>query len=365
MRRCNGVLLPSDRIMVDPLARIKPHYLSFEEAAWKWRCPILDFVPTRTVTFTDAAGLTAAINGLQAGDLVKYTGTGVLTISNSTTSALVFNAKAPASMVWFDFGNPWGANYVHFQYTGTTWGWYAMDFENGCANIGTYGGYFSGSATNQTGRGITIEGPATNIQCWDFRVDSCGSDATAVAPISGDITNCFLRGDVSDWGLNVGPNNQPHNEIGTGFHGCQFSDSAHKVTNTTLVYRCHDSDCGAGVQVGNPNSTMTTSGCVFYIKSERLNYAATLQVASNTLQLWGSADVVGTAELLIGENQQGRVVDCQSLSGSVTGLVVKHGRAHKTNLNGSMNSSYDITDPWGKDPANLSNFPAYQEVRKA
>lgn len=354
-----GKLIPYDRILVGSAQKsLRPFYRSYEDAVL-WPCPIKTFAPLRTVNFTTAAGLTSAISGLLAGDLVKYTGTGVLTITGTTGNAIQIG-KSLASMAWFDFGSPYGANYVK-GVMNTTSAFFAL-YLPGCQNIGTYGGYFT-APSNTNGGGIRIANTANNVQLWDFISRDTQGGTLDVLPTTGTIRNVVIRGEVINWGLNY-PALDTHNEKGTGIHGCQFSDSNFDVQDSTVALYGHDSNCGAELQWGNPVG-IAESGMKFFLKSERLNFAATSQVAANTLQIWGDGNLTGAAELLIGKNQQGRVVDCEGMSAAdASATIVKHGRAYKTNLNPNINSSYDRTDPYGKDPANLAKSPKFQDCLK-
>ncbi len=52
------------------------------------------FTPTRTVNFTTSGGLASALSGMADGDLIRYTGTGTISISGEYT---LFCSHTPGS----------------------------------------------------------------------------------------------------------------------------------------------------------------------------------------------------------------------------------------------------------------------------
>ena len=319
------------------------------------------FTPSRTVNFTTVNGLNTAISGMAAGDLIQYTGTGVLNNTTSGGSIDFLQSKNPASTVVIDLGTVASGNYVKFSFTGT--GLFTAAYCYDCSNITVYGGEFVTSSVG--GSGIIWFGPMSNITWWDFVIHGAGGDGIDLftkdhsTSTARSITNCSFRGEVYNWGLNLA--NDPHflggGEQGTGWHAAQVCDTnpAGNFTGNTVALYGHDAANGAVLQFGQPVGGADLSGNFFYLKGENLTKVATSQVAANVWQLWGPSDF-GNSQLVWGEgtNLQGRIVDMQGIgSGSRVGLtdqiVVKHGRHSNTNQNpllGSTESGVSASQPY-------------------
>lgn len=298
--------------------------------------------------FTTRAEMDALIAGAQVGDYIYYAGSGILVISSSSNNGYEMKNRKPAGAGWtLDLGTrkcAWdptleSTNYVQFKYTGSSnlHAFYIHD----CSNLKIYGGDFT---TNQTGgRGIWIIGGNTGITMYDFYSHDLGADGIGMmnsipsGGASGSILNCDVRGECASWGHNLALD--PHNEKGTGLHGCQYADAATAGTmdSNRLILYAHDANNGVGINCGgqNPSAGPITNN-EFYVLTENLTFAAQQQTAGNTIQFWGykplTTNVVHWAE---GRNQKGAVVWAGGISSTsyVNGLRVLVGRHTNTNQN--------------------------------
>lgn len=323
---------PYDRTWVHPSSGLRPYYLSYEDAT-NWPNPVTTFTPVRTVPYTTKAQLTSAISGIQGGDFITYTGTGVLTITSSTASdALLIDTVAPATPAVIDFGHPDNANHVKFTQTSATTGWHGLE-TNRIQNLWFYGG----EMTSNEGDAWSIHG-AINCKFIDFSVHNAGSTGICAFPNYTNVSGCWFRGRSHDNGQD--PTTDSHPEKGTGIHGSIMSDGgANSFINNTVMLYVYDQPTGAAVQWGD-SGTMDLSNNTFFIKAERLTKVALSQTAGNAWEIWGSAKRTNVVvELIQGTDLQGRVVDAQSLTASTVSITVKHGRAKNTNLNTSLNET--------------------------
>lgn len=308
-----------------------------------WSRP--SFTQTRTVTFTSLAGLNTAMTNLTDGDLIQYAGTGVLTISSSSSNAFSISGKKPATKVVIDFGTRasiWDSshvsgNYVEFNCTSTSNLHGLFLFNN--SNLTLYGGSF----TTSGGTGIytiSTSGGLSNVTHWDFYCHDTHQHGLFVAPGSSSvsITNCSFRGECTTWGGNVAsPSWDSHSEKGTGIHACLVSDvgSSGAFTGNTVVIYGHDCACGNGMEIGQSGGGPISSN-TFYCKAVNLTKVSVSQVGGAVYPLWGNvslgSNTVGWAE---GINIQGPVIDVDNgaLSTLTNGLVVSHGRHTNTNQN--------------------------------
>lgn len=308
--------------------------------------------------FVNLTEMNNAIAGAAPGDYIYYNGSGVLPIQASGSNAYELKNRKPSAPFTLDLGtrrSQWGVpttpNYVEFKCTASSnlHAFYIHD----CSNIVIYGGSFTTNGT--AGRGIWLIGGNTNITMWDFYSFNCGGDgigmmnSIASGSSSGSIVNCNLRGECTGWGKNLALD--PHNEKGTGLHGCQYADAATSglMDRNTLALYAHDANNGVGINCGgqNPSAGNITNN-VFYVLTENLTFAAQQQTAGNSIQFWGyrplTTNTVGYAE---GRNQTGAVVWAGGITSDsfTTGLQVLHGRHTNTNTNHNGTSGSVPFDP--------------------
>jgi hypothetical protein len=274
------------------------------------------------VNFTTKAQLDAAIAGMQAGDLIQYTGTGVLTISSSSGTVYTLASKNPASDVVIDFGcaaNLWDtttitSNHVKFSYTGSS----NIDcfYIHDCSNLRIYGGDFNSGIG---GAAIRMRGANTNVRMWDWYVSQAGSHGIQIQPadpstgLAKTIDSCHFRGEVNRFCMN--PANDPHADKGSGFHGCLWQDTNHgTISNSEMILYAHDplrpgetsatktwpeGGGGSAIEIGTIGDS--TSNNTFYILGENLlmvpngtNPGSTgTQTGGNVVNHWGSVPLNG------------------------------------------------------------------------
>lgn len=334
------------------------------------------FTPVRTVNFTTKAGLDSAISGMQAGDLIQYTGTGVLNINSTTTNAYAIQNKNPASTVVFDFGtakSDWApgnvsSNYVSFAYTGSPAG-FAGFWVNNCTNLRFYGGSI---ATNGQS-GLLIQAPSHDILWYDAYLHDCAGGGVVVrGTTSGGVAsatyNLTVRAEVNRWAMYPGNDNHP--DKGTGWHACELHSSTGDIHDLTMAIYGHDSlrpgetsfgtvwpEGGGGgvIEVGNSSGSNYSNG-TFYCKAVNClmqpngtNPGSTSQqTGGNAMMFWGSVpldnNVVGWVE---GTNLTGAPVHGTPTGGWYPGsppITVNHGR--HTNTNQFVGSGGNTSEPY-------------------
>lgn len=336
--------------------------------------PRPSFTPVRTVNFSTKAQLDAAIADMQPGDLIKYNGTGVLTISSNTGNAYKLENLNPASLVVIDFGTrattqttAWGAptsgNYVRFQYTGTSQ-WDAM-FITKCSNLRIYGGeYTTGNAGNC---GFRMFGGCKNVLAWDQYVNLVGNTGVGLPPIdshTGDplsIDHCSFRIEVNRCCMN--PNWDPHADKGTGSHGCIIHGNSGHFDNNLVCISAHDPlqpgessvgqvwpegaggsviEVGTDIKTGLPASSTSQNNNTYYAKGKNfkmlvmrpgtVNPGSTIsQTGGNLINAWGSVPLNGNVfEWLEGDTCTGNIFHGAGNNWKTANPAIKvnHGRAH-------------------------------------
>lgn len=299
---------------------------------------------------------------MAAGDYIYYAGTSgtPLTISNSSTNAYAISNKNPASPVTIDFGTKattqttaWGAptsaNYVHFNFTGTSsfYGFYLTT----SSNIYIYGG-----EVTSTHGGVLVK---DSHNCWllDQVVHDVGGTGISLFPSQSNVIHdCTVRGEVYNFSMN--PSLDPHKDKGTGLHACNAWDgvSSSFYNNTIAIYG-HDSlkpgtvsygktwpEGGGGscIEFGQADTGGTCSNNTFYAKAENLlmipngtNPGSTgVQTGGNVINAWGAHPANGTVyQWIEGTNCTGAVFDGDRTSGGFASvpITVNHGRAVNVN----------------------------------
>lgn len=323
------------------------------------------FTPAQTVPFTTKAGLDAAIAGLQAGDLVQYTGTGVLNITSSSNYAYTIankNLVSPGAVI--DFGTSksiWdashvSANYVKIAYTGTAN--QAAFLMNNCSNLNLFGGEFTSGTLG--GKAIQIYGPTHDVLWYDAYMNITGADGLHVnANLTGggasNIHNFTFRGEANRFCMN--PARDPHLDKGTGIHGAILHGNNGTFNDSTICIYAHDPlrpgevsngitypEGGGGSAIEPGLDAGTCDNLTLYVRAENLlmvpdgsNPGSTqTQTGGNGLDFFGATllngCVVGWMEAT---NCTGTVLHCATgnwHTGSPP-VTVQHGR--HTNVNQS------------------------------
>jgi hypothetical protein len=216
------------------------------------------------------------------------------------------------------------------------------------SHIRFYGGDLTESASGgQAGFGLLIHGGVTSVSWWGFVVHNVGNTALAVFPAESPSSNLDLKGEVYDWGHNLAFD--PHAEKGTGEHGVNLSDAAYPLKDSRVAVYAHDGATGSGMELG---SSASSTGNTIYLWCQNLTKVATVQVAGNCLQIWGSNTLSNDVKYLEAENLQGRPFDANGLSSgqSLSTDTIEYGRASNTNLNPSLASTESIPAGTRWDP---------------
>jgi hypothetical protein len=332
-------LVPYDRTWVHPSQRLRPFYRSWEDACL-WPHPLAGWTPTRTVTFSTKAGLDSAKAGLQDGDYIVYNGTGVLTISSSTSNGYAIQNKSVATKAVFDFGNYYSANHVKFQTTSSSffYGLYIEKATNLC--------FIGGEYTSATDYGILFQG-GSNCVVWDAVMPSCGAGGLFCTTEAGpaNVTNSVFKWESFD--SNQNPTGDPHGTLGGGWHEGQISDggiASSLFNNNVFMVYGHDSDIGSCIQFGDTNTTPSLNNNQFFIKSEHNHYTNNgADSAGYGFVVWGSAKQSNNVcRLLQVKDHTGRATFCNSLTTTSTNcMVVEHGRAINTNQDTTDLAAHD------------------------
>lgn len=339
------------------------------------------FTPTRTVNFTNLSQLNAAITNMAAGDLIQYTGTGVLNISSASTTAFKLTNKNPASTVVIDFGTAqsiWdpgaeSGDYVKFAYTGSSnINAFAIA---GCSKLRIYGGEI---ASPIGGAGMIVNALTHDVLWYDGYISSCGGSGIGVrGATSGGVTsNCYnldLRFEVNRFCMNPAWDN--HADKGTGFHALILHGNTGGIHDSRFVIYGHDplrpGETSAGktwpeggggsvIEQGNATAanyddvTMYALGVNCLMVPNGSNPGSTAkQTGGNVFDLWGhiklNGNVIGWAE---GRNMTGSIIHSDNGSwfpGSPP-LTVQHGRHTHTNqstVGGNIAAPYPTTTPLG------------------
>lgn len=343
MRR--SMLAPLERTWTGPQVRhVRPFYLSYDESVAIFRASVLGWTPARLVPFSTAAGLTTALSGIQDGDYIFYNGTGILSISSSSSHGKTFAPMSVASKAVIDFGSYYSPNHVKFSYTGATVGFYGAWIENP-TNVWFVGGEF----TSATSGGILWYGGSGGGFVGSV-MHGCGASAWFCTPSASFTT---VNGCTFVWeafGNNQNPSADPHGDSGGGYHEGLLGDG--NVANSLVencIFACygHDSQLGSAVQFGDSGTNIGLNNNTFYVWAANNTYVATVSPWDIAMGFvaWGSGNLSGNVvNLLQVQNYSGRATFCDSLtSTSANGVTVVHARAINTNQNTGFLASHDGT----------------------
>jgi hypothetical protein len=288
------------------------------------------FTPTRTVAVSSASQLQSALSKLQAGDLVRATGS--FTVSGETVIKSRLSSPAELDLTGVSFVNSSGKN------APAVW-------LNNAQNLYIFGGDMS--TADKGGQGILVYG-SQHVLWWGFTIHDTGSTGFAARAIKGPVDSDDFQGTI--W--KVGQNRawDPHSEKGTGEHGANLWDgaTAGNFTNNRFAFYAHDIPTGACVEFGNDEPASQATGNVLYLKCVNETEVALRQTGGNGLQIWGDTNKLGLAvRYLEVANAQGRALDVQGLvhGQSLAGVSVFNGQASNTNRNGKLNEPNNQL-PW-------------------
>jgi hypothetical protein len=222
---------------------------------------------------------------------------------------------------------------VHFdsrtRFVGTSGANRAAAWIDRCRRIRFYGG----DLTNPTGgAGITIY-DSSWVTWWNFVVHGTANTGLFVQGIHRPNAHLDLKGQISDWGLNLALD--PHSEEGTGLHGANLADSPFGVRDSRFALNLHDGAAGAGVEAGGDRRTDFFAHNTLYLRCRDLTKVAIRATAGNCIQVWGVNVTHNVFRYIEAENLTGRPFETSGMfdGQSLTTNRVVYGRARHTNLN--------------------------------
>ena len=276
------------------------------------------FSPRRTIEVSNAAALLSAISNLQAGDLVRATGS--FTVTGETVIKNRLSTPAELDLSGVSFVNSSGKNLP------AVW-------LNNASNLYIYGG--DASTADTGGQGIAVYG-SQHVLWWGFTIHDTGSTGFAARAIGGPVDHNDFQGTIWKIGQNLAWDT--HAEKGTGLHAANLWDGATSgnFTNNRFAFYAHDIPTGACVEFGNDAPTSLATGNVLYLKCVDETEVSTVQTGGNGLQLWGDTNTLGLdVKYLEVDNAEGHALQsCGVYSGqTLSGVKVEYGRASNTNLN--------------------------------
>jgi hypothetical protein len=301
------------------------------------------FTPTRTVEVSNASQLLAAISNLEAGDLVKATGS--FTVSGETV--IKNRLSAPAEL---DLGG------VSFVYSGgrnlpAVW-------LNNAQNVYIFGG---DASTADTGGSCILDMGSQHVLWWGFTAHDCGGDGFAAYTATANVDHLDIQGTIWKVGQNLAWD--PHAEKGTGLHCAGElwdANTSYTFTNNRFAFSCHDIPTGDAVAFGNDQPGVAATGNVLYLKAVNLTNVSLTQTGGNGLCLWGDTNTLGLdVKYLEVDNAQGRAVETHGVYSGQTlhGVTIEYGRASNTNLNTSLDSGTLSGVAW-----DTKGNPVYQDI---
>jgi hypothetical protein len=329
-----------------------------------------------TRNFTTTANFQTQLAAAVPGDLVKYTGAGVLTFSGFNQ---MLSGKRSTGYVNVDFGLASSPNHCLFNGGGGA-GLPAVGISN-ASYLRIYGGEITNTVPASVGHdGLHIwgaghagDGATHHITWWNLVVhDTVDSGIkmlpnvpfTGGTPNAADLTiaDCDIEATVYNIGLDKSVDTHP--EKGTGQHCCLLADTdpvgavyplflRNRVAidgyNTGLV---GTQGGGAVCELGFNDAPSTISGCTLILRGANMKFAAVSQTGGNCLNLWGDATIGASVPFLQHTNATGCGVNNGGTAGRPArpAVVVSYGRHANTN----QNSANEGTDPWQPGPTYVS-----------
>jgi hypothetical protein len=201
------------------------------------------------------------------------------------------------------------------------------------SHIRFYGGDVSDSASGgMAGTGIDLY-DSTYITWWGFVVHDVGGGGLFLTGINKQSSHLDFKGDVSDWGHNL--NWDPHAEKGTGLQGVTIADSNYGVSDSRLAFSIHDSNVGAGLEIGGSKTTDGAWNNTIYLRCRKLSMFAANEGAGNCAEVWGENVARNEFRYIEANDLAGRPYQASGMypGQSLSTDTVVYGRAIRTNAN--------------------------------
>jgi hypothetical protein len=322
-----------------------------------------------TRPFASSAALTGALNAASPGDLVSYTGAGILDISGNYTG---FAGRRYTGYVNIDLGLPASANHVRFTGGGGA-GLPAVGIYNS-AFLRIYGGEITNPPPKSVGHdglhiygaGVAGNGSTNHIVWWNLLVHDTVDSGIKMLPnvpfggsgqtaLDNTIADCDIEAEVYMIGRDKTADTHP--EPGTGQHCCLLADTDPSGATYPSFLRNrvaidgHDtglsSSQGGGsiVELGFNDAASTITGNTLIIRGLHTLFNAQQQTAGNGLNLWGDAATGATVQFLQHSNATGSAVSNYPPGQNRSGVIVVYGRHSSTNQN-----AWEGTQPWQIGP---------------
>jgi hypothetical protein len=322
-----------------------------------------------TRDFTSSSSLLTQLGAAAPGDLVRYVGTGLLTLPGFNQSLCL---RRYANYVNIDLGLKSSPNHVVFSGGGGP-------SSPACAIFGSqylriYGGEITNPGTKANGHdGLHIYGAdhagvgSTNhITWWNLVVHDTVDSGIKMLPnvpftsspqtaADNTIADCDIEAEVYAIGLDKTADTHP--EPGTGQHCCVLADTdpVGSVYPSFLRNRVaidgHDTGLvssqggGSVCEIGFNDAPSTISACALILRGNNMNMVATLQTAGNCLNTWGSATIDCDVPFIQHHNSQGSGV--HAIGSGNSAITVEYGR-HSNICQNPNNDGPSI--PWQAGP---------------
>jgi hypothetical protein len=326
-----------------------------------------------TRPFASLAALTGALNAAAPGDLVSYTGAGILDIPGNYTG---FAGRRYTGYVNIDLGLAASPNHVRFPGGGGA----------GLPAVGIYGSsylrIYGGEITNPPpktvghdglhiyGAGHPGDGATHHITWWNLVVHDTVDSGIKLLPnvpfpggtqsaADNTISDCDIEATVYMIGRDKTVDTHP--EPGTGQHCALLADTDPSGATYPSFLRNRvaidgyntglSSSQGGGsiAELGFNDAPSTISGCTLILRGNNTLFNAQQQTAGNGLNLWGDATIGCAVPFLQHSNATGSAV-CNFPPGTNrSGVTVAYGRHTNTNQN-----AYEGTNPWQIGPTYLN-----------
>jgi hypothetical protein len=218
------------------------------------------FNESRRIVQSTQAGLLAAIQAAQAGDLIVYSGASIsgefivarnggLAVVDLGAAKILGTAKgSQLPAVWVK-----GAGGLRF---------------------------LGGDLTCPGGDGLLVY-DANDFEWWGFKIHDTAAQGIHLAGILKACDRVVLHGEVTNCGLDL--SQDPHAEPGTGLHGFYSGGSKYPVTNGDWTLDVHDQPHGAAMQINRTRNTRIA------LRARNITFDAHSQVGGNALQLWATS----------------------------------------------------------------------------
>jgi len=361
------------QILLFPPTAVTPVGTTWEQARSYADLANRPAVTGTTRPFASLAALTGALNAAAPGDLVSYTGAGILDIPGNYTGLA---GRRYTGYVNVDLGLAASANHVRFPGGGGA----------GLPAVGIYGSsylrIYGGEITNPPpktvghdglhiyGAGHPGDGATHHITWWNLVVHDTVDSGIKLLPnvpfpggtqsaADNTISDCDIEATVYMIGRDKTVDTHP--EPGTGQHCALLADTDPSGATYPSFLRNRvaidgyntglSSSQGGGsiAELGFNDAASTISGCTLILRGNNTLFNAQQQTAGNGLNLWGDATIRCAVPFLQHSNATGSAV-CNFPPGTNrSGVTVAYGRHANTNQN-----AYEGTNPWQIGPTYLN-----------